>query len=573
MEYTLDDVHNFFHLPIYYNKHKQEVSEHIMNDLELSDANRHKSLYNSLFTSDEYYGNATSDMWSEFYTNDTHFLKDTQLFLKKKMPSIPQPLQCWNKIKGDIEFHDRYQYINFKYLNFLNRNSIFWQLLCVYRFASPIISLVYPIFVLLIPLLVLKYYNGLNISMQQYYSIMKMFIMNNSLVKLFTEFSIVEWRQSFYLLFSAGMYLFSIYQNILSCVNFHRNMKRINNYIIELTTYIRGEIVIIDNIQSSMKNLTTYQPFLSNTMKHREILSQSLHSLKSIRPYNWSYHSLSHMGYALKVLYFIYYDEKLHDALMYSFGLNGFLSNVKDIQCSIKNKYICKAKYGKTTKFTKSYYPLFKDKKHTKNTYSIKKSHIISGPNASGKTTLIKTTLFNVLLSQQIGYGFFEKATIRPYKYIHSYLNIPDTSDRDSLFQAEARRCREIISAVDKNKNDSHFCIFDELYSGTNPYEANASAYAFIKYISTRNIDFMMTTHFVELCDNLTHQENVKNYQMKISKKDDVLKYHYKLMEGISTYRGGIHVLKQLEYPHGIIKDAKRYLRVVYDENRIMTNK
>ena len=87
-----------------------------------------------------------------------------------------------------------------------------------------------------------------------------------------------------------------------------------------------------------------------------------------------------------------------------------------------------------------------------------------------GHQTIIKSAkkivldLFNLILSQQLGVGFYEEAKIKPFMHIHCYLNIPDTSCRDSLFQAEARRCKEIIDALDENKDDSHFCIFDELY-------------------------------------------------------------------------------------------------------------
>ena len=60
----------------------------------------------------------------------------------------------------------------------------------------------------------------------------------------------------------------------------------------------------------------------------------------------------------------------------------------------------------------------------------------------NGKTTTIKTALINIILSQQIGYGCFESLKLCPYDNIYCYLNIPDTSGRDSLFQAEARRCK-----------------------------------------------------------------------------------------------------------------------------------
>ena len=81
----------------------------------------------------------------------------------------------------------------------------------------------------------------------------------------------------------------------------------------------------------------------------------------------------------------------------------------------------------------------------------MKKNIILTGPNAAGKTTLLKSSIINLLFIQQIGYGYFKSAEVTPFDYIHSYINIPDTSSRDSLFQAEARRCKEIINVVKEN--------------------------------------------------------------------------------------------------------------------------
>ena len=114
----------------------------------------------------------------------------------------------------------------------------------------------------------------------------------------------------------------------------------------------------------------------------------------------------------------------------------------------------------------------------------MKNNIIITGPNASGKTTLLKCCVLNVLFTQQVGKGFYDKAILKPFDYIHCYLNIPDTSSRDSLFQAEARRCKQILNLIEQYPKKRHFCIFDELYSGTNPYDAIGSAYSYLKYIS-----------------------------------------------------------------------------------------
>ena len=79
--------------------------------------------------------------------------------------------------------------------------------------------------------------------------------------------------------------------------------------------------------------------------------------------------------------------------------------------------------------------------------------------------------------------GFYKNVNLTPFDYIHCYINIPDTCARDSLFQAEARRCKDILDVIHKYPNKKHFCVFDELYSGTNPYEAISAAYGYLKYI------------------------------------------------------------------------------------------
>lgn len=192
------------------------------------------------------------------------------------------------------------------------------------------------------------------------------------------------------------------------------------------------------------------------------------------------------------------------------------------------------------------------------NDVSLRNQLIITGPNAAGKTTIIKTTLFNIILSQQIGYGFYKSADINPYEYLHCYLNIPDTSGRDSLFQAESRRCMEILTCVLKNPSKRHFCIFDELYSGTNPYEAVASAYGYIDFISKNpNVDLILTTHYIELCQLLSKHERIENLHMSTTKEGA---YMYKIADGISTIKGGLKVLCDLEYPTEIIENARRII-------------
>jgi DNA mismatch repair ATPase MutS len=237
------------------------------------------------------------------------------------------------------------------------------------------------------------------------------------------------------------------------------------------------------------------------------------------------------------------------------------LDNVAGISQNIKKNKMAFAKYAKANSkkngFKKAYYASLINNAHIKNDISLEKNLTITGPNASGKTTILKTTLINVLLSQQMGCGFYKSANLVPYKHIHCYLNIPDTSGRDSLFQAEARRCKEILDVVHENKKDTHFCVFDELYSGTNPDEAVTSSLGFMEYlVKFPNVKCLLTTHFFRVCKTLGSSKKIENYHMetKMTKDGDDFTYTYLLKRGISEVKGGLKVLQDLSYPEEILR-------------------
>ena len=125
------------------------------------------------------------------------------------------------------------------------------------------------------------------------------------------------------------------------------------------------------------------------------------------------------------------------------------------------------------------------------------------------------------------------------------------------MFQAEARRCKEIIDIVDSNKKETHFCTFDELYSGTNPDEAEMSATAFMEYlVKNKNVSCMLTTHFVNVCKKLQNNKSIINCHMEAEKNKNKICYKYIIKEGISELRGGINVLYDMNYPNEIIENT-----------------
>jgi DNA mismatch repair ATPase MutS len=142
------------------------------------------------------------------------------------------------------------------------------------------------------------------------------------------------------------------------------------------------------------------------------------------------------------------------------------------------------------------------------------------------------------------------------YDTFHSYLNIPDTSGRDSLFQAEARRCKDILQLITETPDNNHFCIFDEIYSGTNPNDAVLCANLYLKGMNhfKASVDYILTTHYIKLCENFDKEPLIQNLKMNVEVKEDKINYLYEIVQGISYVHGGKHILKEMNYPEYLFK-------------------
>jgi hypothetical protein len=564
------EINEFFKLPIYYNDKKVKLKNNIIDDLELVktvDASGCDPIYNYFFNSDNELSQKLITQMSQYYTTDISFLAETQQLLKtyKKIdnkyvnysPNYTNILEIWDEIKAETDFKEKYYYVDWEILNFLNKSEHFLQFMSLYNLASPVISLFVPIIILIIPFFVIRM-KGLNLTVSEYVDVLKILAESHAIGKLFTKFSEVSANEKVYMLISAAFYVFSIYQNITVCVKFNNNMIKIHKYFTEINTYLEFTIQSIDNYLSYSTDLISHTDFNKILREKKDILLNLKLKISAISEYKiTNFRKIHEIGHVLKYFYELHDDKVYNDALMYSFGFNGYIDCLEGLISNIKERKINYAQFtneNKKTIFKKSYYASLINNNPVKNTVKLKKNLIITGPNASGKTTILKSTLINIIFTQQFGCGFYESAKINPFKYIHCYINIPDTSGRDSLFQAEARRCKEILDIVNLNKNDKHFCIFDEIYSGTNPDEAVISATAFMEYlIKNKNVSCLLTTHFLKVAKKLKKNTGILNQQMFTTKTNNKIIYSYILKEGISEVKGGINVLCDMNYPQEII--------------------
>jgi hypothetical protein len=437
--------------------------------------------------------------------------------------------------------------------------------------------------------------------------------------------SSVGWDKRIYILVSVVFYIVQMYQNVVSCHRFYRNTFLVHADLAAIRAYADATIHKMRTFAAhALACGETYAPFAADLQRNREQLERMVAALDRIDPPALTAKKCLQIGYVMQQYYAVFSDASIAACMQYSFGFNAFAEHVAHFGELLQNKRVAACEFINEDQDNQDNQPdknkkkdKKKDKKKekkkeeahskivngyylatvvtdgdepVKNTVSLDKRLVITGPNASGKTTILKMTMLNILFSQQLGHGFYEAGTrIRPYHQLHSYLNIPDTSGRDSLFQAESRRCKEILDKLSGEQSPPvrHFCIFDELYSGTNPYEAIASAYGYIMHLTKHdNVDFMLTTHYIQLCKLFQSQNSksesdkgekiannstevkevnetnkIRNLHMDVADRGNYdFKYLYTLRPGISAIKGGIKVLYDLQYPASIVDATRRIL-------------
>jgi len=244
---NIEKINDHFKVPIIYNNEKVKLNENIIMDLELIKTIDLSGtpMYEYAFQPKTNFGKKIVEQLSRHYTTDINYLKDNQKLLKNYAPikqEIFRPdfdyiMELWDEIKNDTGFKERYQYIDWPFWDFLNKDSNFLQILSIYNLSSPVMSFFVPVIILIIPFFVIQM-KGIKLSVSDYIEVLKVVASNHAIGKLFTKFNSVKLDEKMYLLVSAAFYIFSIYQNILTCVRFNNNMKKIHSYLSDIKNYI-----------------------------------------------------------------------------------------------------------------------------------------------------------------------------------------------------------------------------------------------------------------------------------------------------------------------------------------------
>ena len=198
------------------------------------------------------------------------------------------------------------------------------------------------------------------------------------------------------------------------------------------------------------------------------------------------------------------------------------------------------------------------------NSVKLTKDAIITGSNASGKSTFVKSLAINGILAQSI-HTVLATKFIAPLSYYMTSMAISDSiSASESYYIAEIRSLKRIIDTI--NKYPFCVCFIDEILKGTNTIERIAASASILKHLSLAKCLCLVASHDIELTQMM--EDSYENYHFCEIVDDSEIWFDYKIHKGPSTTRNAIKLLELMKYNESIIYDANR-LAVNFTDNQL----
>ena len=193
---------------------------------------------------------------------------------------------------------------------------------------------------------------------------------------------------------------------------------------------------------------------------------------------------------------------------------------------------------------------------------------IITGPNMSGKSALLRQTAIITLMAQIGCFVPVESAKIGVVDKIFTRVGASDNiSQGESTFMVEMNEAASILN----NLSNRSLVLFDELGRGTSTYDGISIAWAIVEYIHEHGsckAKTLFATHYHELNEMEKSFHRIKNYNVSVKEVDKKVIFLRKLVRGGSEHSFGIHVAKMAGMPQSIVKRSEQILKQLETDNR-----
>ena len=201
---------------------------------------------------------------------------------------------------------------------------------------------------------------------------------------------------------------------------------------------------------------------------------------------------------------------------------------------------------------------------------------MITGPNMSGKSALLRQTALIVLMAQMGSFVPAKAAHIGVVDKIFTRVGASDNiSQGESTFMVEMLESAGILN----NISDRSLVLLDEIGRGTSTYDGISIAWAMVEYLHnhpTARAKTLFATHYHELNEMTNMCPRVKNYHVSVREVNGTIVFLRKLEKGGTEHSFGIHVARLAGMPASIVKRAEEILQnleTVYGKNEIVPSK
>ena len=196
------------------------------------------------------------------------------------------------------------------------------------------------------------------------------------------------------------------------------------------------------------------------------------------------------------------------------------------------------------------YHPMVR-RKPVCNDIHAKRGIVLTGSNASGKSTFLKAVGLNVLFARSLGFAFADEFKTGAFSLYTSMALTDNLLRGESYYVVEARSIKRICDAA---KNGSCLCIIDEVLRGTNTIERIAASCMILQSLCRPGVLCFAATHDLELAHLLEDDMDCYHFTEQID--GDNVTFPFILKDGISNTTNAIRLLSMLGFDHEIVSSA-----------------
>lgn len=188
------------------------------------------------------------------------------------------------------------------------------------------------------------------------------------------------------------------------------------------------------------------------------------------------------------------------------------------------------------------------------NSFAQDRGMLVTGSNASGKSTFLKMTAMNAILAQTIHTCAAREYSGNYYKIYSSMALRDNLDDGESYYIVEIKALKRIMDVADAVEENPLLCFVDEVLRGTNTVERIAASAQILERLAQKGIYCFAATHDIELTHLLEASYDNFHFEEEVSDGDVLFSYH--LLEGRAHTRNAIKLLEIIGFSDDIIKKA-----------------